>query len=90
MYFAHKFLYGTGKTDYIGHNYPVRSLITNETDKVLFSTGNDGVVYKWSYNNSLDSVSVLKTSETNRAMILSSDKTKLFVGTSTGNIYCVV
>ncbi len=89
LYFAHKFLYGTGKTDYIGHNYPVRSLITNETDKVLFSTGNDGVVYKWSYNNSLDSVSVLKTSETNRAMILSSDKTKLFVGTSTGNIYCV-
>jgi WD40 repeat protein len=87
LYYSQKYLYGNKETDYLKHNYQVKSIVFTPDSKRLFSTGSDGTVISWDLTTAQKSgIPFFNTQNTNRVLALSPDNQYLYIGIGSGEI----
>jgi WD40 repeat protein len=87
LYFAQNYFYGNQLTDYLKHNYQVKSIVFTPGGEKLYSTGSDGIIINWDLQartNSGDEF--FNTNNTNRMLALSPDGNYLYLGVASGEL----
>ncbi len=86
LYYAQKYFYGNELTDFSGHVDQVRAFALDNNSNSFYSTGSGGKVFLWNQENTKDLATFYDTENINRAIELSPDGSKLFLGIGNGNV----
>jgi WD40 repeat protein len=87
LYYSLKTLNDPNFNNLVGHTDGIRSIKCSQTSNRLYTTGSDGLIYKWDLDKANDQGQVFAKSENvNRSMSISKDSKWLAVGTNMATI----
>ncbi|MBI9068392.1 MAG: hypothetical protein JEZ09_13945 [Salinivirgaceae bacterium] len=86
LYFANKFFSGSESTDFLLHEYQVRSLELFPNSNSIVSTGTDGKIIKWNINNNKDFTVYFNTNKINRTLAINPEGKYIISGLNDGEL----